>query len=392
MRAKMDNAKVVTDRVGGATRDVVEPTRILIVGQLPPPQHGSNVMTDITLGTLKRIGYEPIFVDKSFSHNIRSVGKPSIRKILRLPVLALEVVRVCLSKKPALCMYFIAAGVTPVFVDAFVISFVRLCNVPYVLNFHGKGFRENLQNANLLWRKIVAHTLTRALGGIVLCDALRQDVNMVIPDSSLFPVPNAIQDRPRMPRHPARDYVQVLFLSNLAPAKGPFEFLMAASIVHQKRHDVRFVIAGADWDTNYTEELRAYVDEHGLRPFVDFRGGVFEKAKDELFSSSDIFVFPTHFETFGLVNLEAMRAGLPVVSSSEGAIPEVVQDGVTGFIVDSHSPEEIAERICLLVDDPELREAMGAKGREVFESKYTLEAYAESMEKCMGFFLRKKGS
>ena len=375
--------------------------KLLMVGQLPPPQHGSNVMAEITLGALRNKGYEVIFIDKLFSKSIETVGKASVRKILRVPILAFEVLIACLSRKPALCIYFIASGIIPVLVDTFIIFFIRLCGVPYILDLHGKGFRNNLQNANLIWRKIVSYTLYKALGGIVLCEALKHDVNLVIPDELLFSMPNAIQNRQisfrrvteeqMVAKNYEKDYVQVLFLSNLIPSKGPLEVLKAVKIVIQKRKDVRFVLAGVDRDENFSKQLKAYINDNGLDEFVKMPGGVYGEDKENLFASSDIFVFPTyyHAETFGIVNIEAMRAGLPVISSSEGAIPEVVQDGVTGFIINPHSPEEIAEKILLLVNNPDLRKEMGMRGRKVFESNYTLEAYGENLDKCIKFFLEK---
>ena len=103
-----------------------------------------------------------------------------------------------------------------------------------------------------------------------------------------------------------------------------------------------------------------------------------EKKKIKFFRTSDIFVFPTYYEreTFGIVNIEAMSWGLPVISSTEGAIPEIVQDGVTGFIVNPKSPEEIADKIMILINNSDLRIKMGMKGREVYKSKYTPESYA----------------
>ena len=84
-----------------------------------------------------------------------------------------------------------------------------------------------------------------------------------------------------------------------------------------------------------------------------------------------------------------MSWGLPVISSNEGAIPEIVQDGITGFIVNPKSPEEIADKLLTLVNNPDLRKKMGMKGREVFESKYTLEIYAKVLDEAIQLILSK---
>ena len=348
-------------------------------------------MAKVMLEALEKEGYQVIFIDKSFSKSIETLGKPSLRKILRVPVLAIEILTACLFKRPKVCIYFIACSHKPIFlVDAFLLFLFRLCHIPYILRFGGKGFR-NLQNESSIWKLLVSFTLSNALGGIVKGEALKWDVNLFIPNERLVPMPNAIENRPFVSQSKHKDYVQVLFLSNLIPSKGPLEVLKAAKIVVQRRQDVRFILAGADWSQSFSQQLRSYISDNGLDEYVEMPGGVYGEEKEKLMVSSDIFVFPTYYEyeTFGIVNIEAMRAGLPVISSSEGAIPEVVRDGVTGFIVNPKSPEEIADKILTLVREPNLRKSMGMKGREVFESKYTLEAYAKTLDGAIKFFLDK---
>ena len=364
--------------------------KVLIVGQLPPPYHGSNVMAKVMLEALEKEGYEVVFIDKSFSKSIEELGRIYLRKLLRVPVLALEILIACLFKRPIVCIYFIACGKIAFLLDAFLLFLLSVCRLPYILRFGGKGFY-NLQNESSFWKFLVSCTLSNALGGIVLSDVLKSDVNLFIPDERLVPVPNATQNCPLADQGKRKDYVQVLFLSNLMPSKGPLETLKAAKIVVQKRQDVRFILAGADWSQSFSQQLKSYIIDNELGKYVEMPGGVYGEEKERLMASSDIFVFPTYYEyeTFGIVNIEAMRAGLPVISSSEGAIPEVVQDGVTGFIVNPKSPEEIADKILTLVNNPDLRRNMGMKGREVFESKYTLEAYAKNMDRAIKFFLDK---
>ena len=114
--------------------------KILIVAQLPPPYHGSNVMAEVMFSALKADGYQVKFIDKSFAKSIETIGKPSLRKILRVPVLAIEILIACLFKRPAMCIYFIAVGKSAFFVDAFLLFLLRICRLPYVLRFGGKGY------------------------------------------------------------------------------------------------------------------------------------------------------------------------------------------------------------------------------------------------------------
>ena len=98
------------------------------------------------------------------------------------------------------------------------------------------------------------------------------------------------------------------------------------------------------------------------------------------------FVFPTYKEVFGLVNLEAMQWGLPIISSNEGAIPEVVLNGTTGYIVDPKDYAQIADHVLRLINDDQLRTRMGRAGREAYERSYTIESYEKRLQDGLKFF------
>ena len=289
--------------------------------------------------------------------------------------------------RPAMCIYFIAVGKSAFLVDAFLLFLLRLCRLPYILRFGGKGYYE-LQNEGLIWHFLVSSTLSNALGGIVLGETLKWDVNSFIPDERLICVPNGIENHSFVSRNTQNNNIQILFLSNLHPSKGPFDVLKAANIVVKQNTNVRIVLAGADSSQSFTQSLRSYIVDNGLDEYVTMPGRVYGEEKEKLFETSDIFVFPTYFEreTFGIVNIEAMSWGLPVISCNEGSISEVVQDGITGFIVNPKSPKEIADRVLELVNDPDLLRKMGMKGRELFKSKYTLEAFARNLDGAISFF------
>lgn len=101
--------------------------------------------------------------------------------------------------------------------------------------------------------------------------------------------------------------------------------------------------------------------------------------------NTDIFVFPTFYsnETFGLVNLEAMEYSLPVISTNEGGIPDVVINGETGYTVEKNNPEALAEAIELLFKNPKLRIQMGQAGRKRFEALFTEVMFEQRIKECL---------
>jgi glycosyltransferase involved in cell wall biosynthesis len=131
--------------------------------------------------------------------------------------------------------------------------------------------------------------------------------------------------------------------------------------------------------------------KYGLQDCVEYLGAKYGKEKIEVFQNSDIFVLPTYFdqETFGIVIVEAMAFGLPVISTYEGAIPEIIDDGVNGFLVPKKSPDAIAEKIIFFMQHEEKRQDMGQKAKKKYEKNYTLDKFNSKFVEIIDCFVRK---
>lgn len=368
-----------------------ENRRILVVGQLPPPVHGSNVMAAIFLESLRKLGYAVRLAKKKFSSTTAEVERFRPKKLIKVPLIAVDLVISVVRHRPSLCFYFNMVTPMGFLLDAFYLSILRIFGVNYVLYIHGKGLSRLSQGGvpGLGW--VVRRTLSRALGAIVLGEKLKQDVTGLIPNNRLFTLPNAIADV----SHPegqkrVRDgrNVQVLYLSNLVPAKGPVEFLEMARMVSKVEPEVNFILAGPALSSEYLRQLHDYIQNSGLSDRVHMPGGVYGDQKAQLLESSDIFTFPTAYpaEAFPLVCLEAMQRGLPVIASPEGGIPEMIRDGLNGFIVDPKDIESLSDRVIRMVRDEELRKRMGAEGRRIYENEYSIQAYERNLKNCLRYF------
>lgn len=365
--------------------------KVLVIGQLPPPVHGSNVMTERFMESLAAVNIPAVIVEKKFSTQLTEVGKNDPKKLLKIPELLKNVRQTIAENKPDLCVYFISVGITSLLVDCIVLSILRHRDIPYVLYFHGLGYKH--YESKIIIRNIVRKALGNALGGMVLGRALIADVSHCIPESRLYILPNAIpgmtpDEQQRLNRKKEKSYTHVVFLSNLIPAKGPMVVLRLAKIIAEKEPSVRFTLAGRAASTGYLNQIKAFIKAAGLESTVNLPGPVYGKEKIGLLCSADIFVFPTSFskETFGIVNLEAIQWGIPVISSPIGAIPEIIQDGVNGFIVDPSDISLLADRVLSLVRNKVLRQEMGANGIQFFNEKYSMAAYRKNLRSAMMFF------
>ena len=159
----------------------------------------------------------------------------------------------------------------------------------------------------------------------------------------------------------------MLFVGRLERLKGVEVAILALALLRDRAHDdVRLLILGEDsmdGDESEMERLKAIATAAGVRDRVDFLGSVAHHELPYFYSAADVCVMPSYSESFGLVGLEAQACGRPVVGSGVTGLRSVVRDDVSGYLIDSHDPATYAERIGRLLDNPDLAQQMGRRGR-----------------------------
>jgi D-inositol-3-phosphate glycosyltransferase len=157
----------------------------------------------------------------------------------------------------------------------------------------------------------------------------------------------------------------LLWVGRIAPIKGLDTLLDAVARLSGSGQDMRLLVVGGDADepTNGHEtSLRRRIERLGLGDSVRFVGPQPQSVLPLYYAASDVTVLPSYYESFGMVALEAMACGSPVIASRVGGLVTTVRDGVTGFLVPDGDVEALAERIATLVADPELRWRLGREG------------------------------
>jgi glycosyltransferase involved in cell wall biosynthesis len=166
-------------------------------------------------------------------------------------------------------------------------------------------------------------------------------------------------------------------VANLFPRKG-YEYLLGAlSDVRARVPHIHCVIVG-EGDAGYQHTLLNLVKEKNLDAVVTFAG--FQSDVLEYMADFDVVVLPSILEGFGIVLLEGMAMGKPVVASRVGGIPEAVEDGVTGILVPPANSSKLADALVHLLEQPALRHSMGEAGRKRVETLFTLKNTVQELE------------
>ncbi|MBN2013931.1 MAG: glycosyltransferase family 4 protein [Candidatus Altiarchaeota archaeon] len=157
---------------------------------------------------------------------------------------------------------------------------------------------------------------------------------------------------------------ELLFVGGIEPRKGLLYLFKSVKIMKEIIPTIRLHVVGRVRKKGYYNRLRGYVDTNDLTENIRFLGSLDKEGLKMRYSECSVFVLPSQEESLGLVLVEAMAAGKPVVASGIGGIPDVVDNNENGFLVEYGNSKQLAERITVLLNDKNLRETMGTKGRE----------------------------
>ncbi|MCB2180187.1 glycosyltransferase [bacterium] len=266
----------------------------------------------------------------------------------------------------------------------------------YEGDYRIKGEREVLRHAD----KVIAATQAE-LAQLQWLYEVRTDNVVIIPPgvdtSHFYPIP---QDE-------AREYIgaqtsdhgrMLLFVGRIEPLKGVDTLIRALGLMKKggvfDRNKICLAIIGGDAsvsEENMTHEmarLHTLRDQNGLEDVITFLGKRSQDTLPYYYSAADVVVMPSHYESFGMVALEAMACGTPVVASQVGGLVYLVQDGVTGFHVRDQAPEELAMRLTQLLEDGSLHAALSQNAAE-YAIDYSWKVIADRIKQEYDALLKK---
>ncbi len=347
--------------------------KLIVVGQTPPPYNGQAKMIRLMIDGIQA-EFCPVHIRMAYSDSVISAGKFGFSKIRHLFCL-IRATRRALKKHPGAVLYYPPASpnLLPVLRDILFLAAVRGLAAKTVLHFHSGGVSDFVQHRS--WLRPAA---MKAYG----CADVAIELGRSCPrDGEFFHarrtrvVPNGLDVPVRTGGEAASDSApfRILYVGIHTETKGLFDLLETARELKQR--GVRFEIRTAGlW---YTQEEQARFEtlrsQWGLEASVQTLG---QKTGDGLWSLygwADVFFFPTFYpwETFGIVQVEAMAYRLPVVASRWQGPVDIVVDGETGFLCPVHDIAAFADALQGLADDRERCIQLGQQGEKRYKENFT---------------------
>ena len=363
--------------------------KVLFIMHMPPPVHGAAMVGKyIHDSKIVNESFDCRFENMMLAQNLEDIGKSGVKKVFNLLSQLKRFKNAIKHFQPDLVYITPNSAGGAFYKDFVIVQYIKRCLKKYspdariVVHYHNKGvasrqgkFLDNiLYKNNILYKKFF-----KGLKVILLANVLYEDVKKYVSKENVFICPNGIpeslREEPVAERH--NETPKILFLSNLIVSKGVIVLLDALKIL--KERSVRFTcdFVGGETDELDASRFAEEVKSRGLEGHAFYAGRKYGSEKTPYFENADVFAFPTfyHNEAFPLVNIEAMEFKLPIVSTNEGGIPDMVVNGENGLICERNNAESLASALESLLLDKNLRIQYGENGYRKFKSEFTLQSF-----------------
>lgn len=374
---------------------------------LPPPYSGPIVASGMLMKALKEILSGAVIANSTVRKTVMSKGRFDVMGLMMFARSYIRFLSSLLPAKRRVLYMIIAPGLVGFLRDAVLIWTAVLLRKRIVLHLRGGNYANFYQSSGGLVRFLIKRSWGLADIGIVQSDCLRNLLSAAAPKVRIAVIPNGLpidKAAPFVRRPKDRNEVNILFLAYLSYNKGFNDLINVHKALVMEDFPVRLTFAGEiprngrQLSTFLSGRAKEYFEgnlaelEADVLEFVSsadkwnavYRGVVFGEEKESVLRNADLFVLPSYMEGFSMAILEAMWAGLPIVTTTVGSNPDIIIDGVNGFLVTPGDLDALRSAISTLVRDSDLRESMGRRNKELVRSNYSIDLVARRMAEIVG--------
>lgn len=355
------------------------------------------------LGSSLARRFRLIHVDSRVRRLNRERGHVDVAALAQLAKLCVTIVVRSIAERPRVAYVPIGSNTSGFLRDSAVIVLLRLTGRRVIVHYRGGHFSQFYRHASRPMRGLIRFVLRQADQLLVLGEAIKGSFAGIYPaDRRIAVVHNGVErsEAPddAMTERRYQGPFTILYLGNLSFVKGFFDLIVAYTRLRHRFADVSLIYAGELISVEEERNvLRAYFDstvqqrmDASASRVADFvanstaynathLGLVSGEAKQAAFGRASVFVLPSYSEGFSMGVLEAMAAGLPIVTTTVGAMPDVVRDGVNGYLVNPGDGDALYERLSRLAGDRALTTRMGCASRVLVERRFDIERIADAL-------------
>jgi glycosyltransferase involved in cell wall biosynthesis len=350
----------ITPTPNPAPRQTPRQTKVLLVSPLPPPAGGRATWT-------QRFLHSTFPPQIKLRHINSSVGDysqlrtPLVRKLFTALSLLPRLIWIIATWRPDV-VHFTSSGGPGILRDSLYIVVARALGRRVIVHLHF-GDPKRIRQSSKILRFVTQATFRMCAVVVPLTEEIAAELK-ALGCERVQVVPNLVEIRDPEPSKPRAEdaQVKVIFVGWVIPQKGVEELITAIGRVPR----TTLTLVGPllpDYGGGDDRWLAGLIERSGAGDRIAVRGEVPHELVRSLYHEHDILALPSHTEGFPNAIIEAMESGLPIVATRVGAIPEIVREGVDGFLMDVGDVDELASKLSWLVENADARGEMGQAGR-----------------------------
>lgn len=326
--------------------------KILFIAQLPPPFHGASYLN---LTSHKAISKHSQLdtINISASKNLSELGKLTPGKVAANTKLILKILWLCLTQNYKSAYFTPNLNGFSFFRDSIISAILKIRIKTVYLHCHGLGVKKNLGRPfyKSFLKVLFKDTIAIHVSKTVMEDEFRHIYGILRGWDFVTNSSEGIDEdklKPRVAMNGHKNQLIISYVANFRESKGTLDALKIAAYLVKNGVNVKIDMVGDFRSEIFKEKCEDYIKTNHLENHTVFHGTLSGEDKFLVMAGSDLFIYPTYEDSFGLVMTEALSCGVPVFSYREGSSPEIVINGSTGQLFEKGEWQLIAEKILSL--------------------------------------------
>ncbi len=337
--------------------------RVLISGHLPPPIGGmaTYYLSLVNSRLQEKVDYQFVQTSSQKRQGGES-GLVTISNIIAAIKDCLRFTRAILRFQPQIAHIGTAFGLS-FLKHSYCVFITRMLRIRVLLHPHC-SLSFLYPDRSRLWQWFFRRVI-HSTDGVVALSREWLQLSSIIPKVKVYILPNAIDVKfyeQALEKHLKEtkngNPLKILYLGYLGIEKGSFDILDSAATINSLGLEMDFDLVGSESTPGELAKLQEKRRSAKLEKSVKLNPPAFGKEKLEFFQNADIFIYPSYHEGMPMAVLEAMASGLPIIATNVGGLPDLVQDGINGLLVDPGQPDQLADALCNLANNLELLQSM----------------------------------
>jgi glycosyltransferase involved in cell wall biosynthesis/GT2 family glycosyltransferase len=369
---------------------------VLVVGFKYPPYGGMETITELIINS-KYLNKKFKLVNLILRTRKQSYmrGKFDIWNIALTIINFVKFVYLIFKHNPDLIYSHLAQNRYGFLRDSLFILCSDFFGIKNCIHFHGEAFRRFYITQPKIIKLYIRFILKKIDKLIVLGKNLKKQFHNLVNDKKIIHIYNAVKIKNNFifcRKNKDEENLKVTFIGYISKAKGAVDVVKAAALVaHHTENRIIFELYGPIIDRerniafltkpdNASHRIKEIIEKEGLRHKITLGPVLNPDSKIQVLENSDIFVFPSYSEGCGIVVLEAMAAGLPIIMSRVGALPEILKESINCFFINPGDYKNLAEKILLLSRNANLRNEMGKNNKKLIATFFNSERFEKDIE------------